>query len=313
MGVPKVSVVIPTYHRPEAVTTAVRSALAQTDVDLEVIVVVDGCDRATTDALAAAFDDARLSVMVPAQHLGNADARNLGVQASRGDWIAFLDDDDLWQPGKIALQLEHALDVEDHGRRPIVTCRLIARSDQRDFQWPRRLPGADEPLSNYLFCRHRPGAGEGIVQTSTLLVARPLALQVPFQEGRRYVDQDWLLRAVHVPGVELSFVAHDEPLVVWNMEDSRDRISNDEHWRWELNWIDERRQLVTDRAYAAFLLTMVSATAARAGAWSAMPRLLSNAFSGGRPNAAEVGNHLMNFALPRSLQHRLAGLFSNAG
>ena len=102
-----VSVVIPTRNRPEMVVMAVASALRQSFGNLEVIVVVDGEDPRTRAALSA-FSDARLRVIDLAVNVGGAEARNSGVRAARGEWVAFLDDDDEWLPQKLSRQMEAA-------------------------------------------------------------------------------------------------------------------------------------------------------------------------------------------------------------
>lgn len=96
---PAVSVVVPTHDRPVPLRRAVASALAQTVSDLEIIVVDDG------SAEPARFDDERVRVLRHETALGAPAARNAGVAASRGDVVAFLDDDDEWLPAKLARQL----------------------------------------------------------------------------------------------------------------------------------------------------------------------------------------------------------------
>ena len=300
-----VSAVVPTYRRPELVVRAVRSVLAQTIAAREAIVVVDDRDAATIAALEA-IGDARVRVVVPERHLGNAEARNAGIRAAAGVWIALLDDDDCWLATKLERQLGTAKAMPH--RFPIVSCRVIARGARRDFHWPRRLPQPDEPMSEYLFCRRRPGSGDGLIQTSTVLAPRALFAEVPFRSGQRYVDQDWLLRACRIAGVGIAFAAADEPLVVWHMEHERERISNRDDWRWAIAWIEARRDLVTPRAYAAFLLTLASASAVRQGDRAAFRVLLREAWLHGRPGAVETVNHLANFLLPPGLQHGLASL-----
>lgn len=101
---PDVSVVIPTHNRPELLARALRCALSQSDAVLEVVVVDDG-STADTAAMLAATDDTRVRVLRHDVSRGLSAARNAGIAAARGEWVAFLDDDDLWAPGKLAAQL----------------------------------------------------------------------------------------------------------------------------------------------------------------------------------------------------------------
>src|ERR687896_831399 len=111
---PDVTVVIPTRSRWDLLSTAaLPSALAQEDVEIEVIVVDDGSSDTTPDALAE-LADPRVRVLRHQRARGVARARNAGIAAARGEWIAFLDDDDLWSPRKLRLQLERAADTKAH-------------------------------------------------------------------------------------------------------------------------------------------------------------------------------------------------------
>jgi len=107
---PEVSVVIPTRNRWPHLTRALRSVLAQEDVDLEVIVVDDGSTDETSARLAE-VDDPRVVVVHREPPHGVARARNTGIEHARGTWLAFLDDDDLWAPRKLRAQLDAAAAV----------------------------------------------------------------------------------------------------------------------------------------------------------------------------------------------------------
>jgi hypothetical protein len=105
---PDVTVVIPTRNRWGLLSSAaLRSALVQEEVDVEVVVVDDGSEDETPERLAA-LDDARVRVIRHDESRGVAQARNAGIAAARADWLAFLDDDDLWSPRKLRLQLDAA-------------------------------------------------------------------------------------------------------------------------------------------------------------------------------------------------------------
>jgi glycosyltransferase involved in cell wall biosynthesis len=103
----EVSIVIPTRNRSTLLALTLRSVLCQRNVDLEVVIV----DEASTDdtpALLASVRDPRVRVIRHDTPRGVSTARNRGAAAAHADWIAFLDDDDLWAPNKLALQLEAA-------------------------------------------------------------------------------------------------------------------------------------------------------------------------------------------------------------
>lgn len=99
------SVIIPTRNRATMVHQAVESVLAQKNVALELIVVDDGSQDATPFVLASYADAVIRLRLDPSQ--GVSAARNAGILASRGEWIAFLDSDDLWLPGKLRAQLDY--------------------------------------------------------------------------------------------------------------------------------------------------------------------------------------------------------------
>jgi glycosyltransferase involved in cell wall biosynthesis len=103
----EVTVVIPTLDRWPMLSRALSGALGQEDVALEVVVVDDGSEDETPQRLAA-HADARVRVVRHERPLGVARARNAGLAEARGEWTAFLDDDDLWAPRKLREQLDAA-------------------------------------------------------------------------------------------------------------------------------------------------------------------------------------------------------------
>src|SRR5262249_47447444 len=119
---PRISVIVTTCRRPVLLVRAVRSALSQTQSEIEVIVVVDG-PHAETEAALAPIEDERLRICVRSENGGQPAAINTGVAIARGEWIALLDDDDHWFPSKLERQLRAA--EASAYRHPIVSCRFI--------------------------------------------------------------------------------------------------------------------------------------------------------------------------------------------
>ena len=108
---PEVSVVIATRNRWSLLSRhGLPSALGQEGVELEVIVVDDASDDETPARLEE-LGDPRVRVETHEAPRGQAAGRNTGVRAARTEWVAFLDDDDLWSPQKLRLQLDAARDA----------------------------------------------------------------------------------------------------------------------------------------------------------------------------------------------------------
>ena len=99
----RVSVVIPTYNRADLIGKTLDSVLAQTYGDLEIIVVDDGSTD-DTRAILSQYRDKRLSDICQ-ENQGPGLARNTGIRAAKGEWVAFVDSDDLWVPEKLERQL----------------------------------------------------------------------------------------------------------------------------------------------------------------------------------------------------------------
>jgi hypothetical protein len=131
--------VVPTHDRPELMQRAVRSVLEQDyEGDVEVIVVFDACEP--FDPPLDVPPGRKVRVMTNERSRGLAGARNTGILAASHDYVAFLDDDDHWLPGKLMAQMERFADAEppvlvgsamrvDDGRR--LFDRLVPRERVR--------------------------------------------------------------------------------------------------------------------------------------------------------------------------------------
>ena len=259
------SVVIPTYRRVTEMCEAVRSVLAQTYTDLEVIVVADGPDveaREAVERLASADRAGRLRYLELTVNSGPAEARNAGLRASHGDWLTFLDDDDLMLPEKI----ERAVQMADHANvRKMISCRTIYRHDGRDDVWPKRPIGPDEDVADYILLRPSLLGRPGVLPLQTLLIHRSILEQVPFTTHNDHEDWSWLLEAWHLAGARVEFVW--EPLVVYNIVTESISRSRRMNWRDSLAWAERYRRWIGDGAFNSFLTTKVALKAKRAGDW----------------------------------------------
>jgi glycosyltransferase involved in cell wall biosynthesis len=203
---PEVTVVIPTFNRSETILRAVGSVLSQTHTDLELLVIDDGGSDATPETLAR-IADPRVRLLHHPHNRGAAAARNTGIQAARGAFVAFLDSDDQWLPRKLELQLAALKDapsdkaVSCHG----VHMHLLDHGIERDQPLG---SSADWKLRLTLGCDLSPGA--------TLLARREAFARVGLLDEAlpRFEDWDWLLRYACAEGRVLALrecLAH-----VWN-------------------------------------------------------------------------------------------------
>lgn len=306
---PPISVVIPTRGRPDLVVIAVESALAQTRPPAEVIVVVDGPDRATVArlrALQAARRGAPLVILELERSEGANSARNHGIAAARGSWLALLDDDDEWLPRKLERQLSamNAAAVVE----PVGSCAMLVRDGSHVGSRRVRIPLPDEPVSEFLFRRPGVRSTEGTIGSSTLVAHTSLFRLIQFDERLpRYQDADWLLRAV-AAGAQLIYVP--EALSIWRLAREHGSITSRHQGDWStaLAWAQARRSLMTRRAYGAFVLARAGALAVQAREWRAAIPLMREAMRHGQPGLVETMTYVVRWFLPRSVRRALRGV-----
>jgi glycosyltransferase involved in cell wall biosynthesis len=116
MSLPLISVVIPTHNHGRFLSDAVNSVLTQTYSNIEVIIVENGSTDTTSETLGA-LQDPRITSVTLDQN-GAALARNVGVDRSHGEFLAFLDADDYWLPSKLSQQVELLLELSPESLSP---------------------------------------------------------------------------------------------------------------------------------------------------------------------------------------------------
>jgi glycosyltransferase involved in cell wall biosynthesis len=292
---PSVSVIIPTLRRPAMLERAIRSVIAQTFRDLEIVVIVDGPDEATVPAAIAVLDR-RIRVVSLQANVGLAEARNVGIRHARGRYIALLDDDDEWLPEK--LHYQHAKAVELGGDYVFVPCKFIERTLQIERMMPERLPTAAANFSEYIYCE------QGYLQPSMFFMSRALCLEVPFTAGLRHVeDSDWLLRATRHPKIQVGAV--DLPLsIYYNLNDGH-RESEVTPWQHPLRWAVDNHYLFTRRAFP-FYVARIGINARRAGApLGVLLHLIKTARRYGNVNSKAIAYFLAYWFLPSDTLRRL--------
>jgi glycosyltransferase involved in cell wall biosynthesis len=175
-GAPLVSVVVPAFNAERFLAEALDSVLAQSHTPLEVIVVDDGStDR--TGEIARSYGVHCLRQ----RNSGHAAARNAGVTAAGGDFLSFLDADDLWEPNKLSTEVTHLLAHPELGFL-------------RSSMWRTLAPGAKWPpgTPRKWFLEPQPGnlSSAALIRRSAFEHVGPF--DPSFQHGD---DGDWVARA----------------------------------------------------------------------------------------------------------------------
>ena len=179
-----VSVVVPAYNAEEYLARTLCSVVEQTHQNFEIIVVDDGSTD-ETNLVATSFNSSSAKVhVISVPNGGVASARNLGLQAARGEFVAFLDADDIWHPRKLELQVKALMEPKAAQVAGAVYTRMrIIDEDDCVIR-----NGSGVGTSGYSFARHayaRP-VGNG----SSILVRRSIALEVGG------FDPGWLHRGI---------------------------------------------------------------------------------------------------------------------
>jgi glycosyltransferase involved in cell wall biosynthesis len=211
---PRFSVIIPVHNKARHVAAAVASALAQSHEAYEVIVIDDASTDGSGDILAR-LDDPRLVKLardVPGP--GGYAARNLGIERAKGDWIAFLDADDLWAPDHLAGLAEAIARHPEAGCAATRYVHVFADRRQVSKNAPLLAAAAGEPVDLGGFLDIWLELGECPVWTGAAAFRRDVLIAAglfPAGHATRGGDKDLWLRAaalapfVHVPRASAEF------------------------------------------------------------------------------------------------------------
>tara|TARA_B110000967_G_C18881183_1_gene561149 strand:+ start:281 stop:1075 length:795 start_codon:yes stop_codon:yes gene_type:complete len=245
----EVTVIIPVFNGEESIKLTLASVASQTTPPFEVIVIDDGSDDNTTDVVES-FIEAHpdLNIMLLSEsHRGPSAARNSGIDAALGSWVAFLDSDDLWAPEKLEVIAEYQKREPDSN---FLVHNEIHRSigghdSIVDYSEGYRT---DRPLTNQLFRKNR-FSTSAVVCKKTLLVESG-GFDSSFPSGQDY--ELWLKIS---PKIKLLFVTEELGVYVFRSGN----ISSGSSWRRYVNLsrvIIKHRKLVSEYEYWKRLCTV---------------------------------------------------------
>jgi len=254
---PLFSIVIPTYNRADAVVQTLNGIFAQTFSDFEVIVVDDGSSDDTQVTLKA-ITDPRLRTLLQ-DNAGPAAARNRGMDAAKGQYVAFIDSDDIWYPDH--LQQAHTA-IEAQGEHIYYSQIIVNRGVGRYWIKPDRPMRPDESIYDYLYI-----AG-GFIQTSTMIVPTRLTKDIRWDENVTFGDNDQFAIDLWHTNVPFHMLPRASTLYADLM--SADALSKlpifagtSEKYTNFFSWMATRKNLMGQQAWLGFQARFASVALAR--------------------------------------------------
>jgi glycosyltransferase involved in cell wall biosynthesis len=245
-----VDVVIPTTGR-ESLRKALESVRDQTVRPTNVFVVLDR--SAEADKVREWIDT---ETLICAGDVGGSRARQIGVEASKAEFVAFLDDDDWWEPKKIEIQLA-IMNAERADWSLTGACFHATRGTRLV---PSTLPKDASAIPDYILTRKSLRYGASLAQSSTLMARTATLLDVGWAPALpRHQDWDLCIRLA-TTGAELAYAPNPLTHVA---QGSPGSVSRSTGWRDSAAWIDGLSAVVGKRARADFVCAVVGRHAMR--------------------------------------------------
>ena len=289
---PFFSVIIPVYNRAHVLGRALSSVFAQTCQDFEIVVVDDGSSDDPA-AVIAQFNDPRIGY-IRQKNRGGGAARNAGIDAARGRFIAPLDSDDEFLPHhleRMQALLEGTTDLAGYARV------LVDRGNGRTLLKPPRAIRPGEHMANYLLC------DRGFVPSITLAVPREMAAEVRYSEYLRFAeDTDFALR-LYLAGCRFRML--EEPHAIWHDLGDANRTSANRKGARLAGWIERMRPHIPARAYYGCRGWTIAKGVAPSDKWKALALYLTALLHGCyRPRLAVIV--CLQIFLPDGAYRRMA-------
>jgi glycosyltransferase involved in cell wall biosynthesis len=222
-SMPLVSVVIPVYNVEQYVEEALTSVLAQTYLNLEIIVVDDESPDQSIELIERRFNDSRIQI-IQQKNRGLAGARNTGIRHANGEYIAFLDSDDFWQTNKLE---EHVQLMKAQPNCGISFCASLFVDEQSRslgrFQAPKKKNNYE---AKDIFCRNPIGNGsvpvirKGVLEQIGFTTQNKTGNGIPYiqyfdESLRQSEDIDCWTRIALQTGAQFEYI--DQPLTNYRL------------------------------------------------------------------------------------------------
>lgn len=202
-----ISIIMPAYNAERYIEESIKSVLAQTWKTWELL-IVDDCSTDKTQLIVnrCAAEDKRILLLSNPRNLGVAGTRNRGVQEAHGDWIAFLDSDDLWTPDKLTLQVD-----------------LIKKTNALfTFTGSSFIDENGMGLSYILLVpseiSYKELLKQNLISCSSVLISKPLLLSHPMSAGN--IHEDFAAWLTILRDMDISAYGVNKPALIYRIHSS---------------------------------------------------------------------------------------------
>ena len=289
---PRFSIIVPTYNRESSIQNTLTGCFEQSYANFEIVVVDDGSTDATLAALQK-IEDPRL-VVVTQENAGPAAARNHGMRIARGEYLAFLDSDDVWYPNYLKT-VDEAL--QQDANRVIYGRIIIDRGVNRYWVKPDRALGVDESIYDFLYVHG------GFIQTSTMVIPQNMRDQVSWDESVTFGDNDQF--AIDCWNTGTSFHMIGKPQTLYADAISPDALSQlpiyggeSEKYTNFFKWMDTQRDQMSEKALLGFQARFESVGLARTAPFKSLS-ILFQAYRGGAMGLGGIIRQMIQNHTPR--------------
>lgn len=240
MKYPKISVIIPFYSSTKGILKkAVLSVLAQSVWDIELLIIDDKSPLTAKGELEDIFDE-RIKIIELDHNQGGGVARSIGIINAEGEYLSFLDYDDVWYNYKLEKQLKHFEAINDNKTVLYSKCKI--KEFNRTFIRPLRAKNKDETVGEYLFCNN------GLIQTSGIFLKKDMLNQVKFHALKRHQDYQFCL-SLEQNGA--NFTLDEEVLYEFI------QIPKLNDYSFSIKWLNEYSTYLNPKAIRGFKLNVI--------------------------------------------------------
>ncbi|MEE3878776.1 glycosyltransferase family 2 protein [Vibrio sp. YYF0003] len=246
-----ISVVIPTYNSSSTISEALQSVIEQqfdtNNVYIEIVIIDDGSkDQECLNEKIKNFKCTNSNVNIVdiylPENVGGGEARNIGIKESSGDYVSFLDSDDIWLCDKISHQLKI------YNESSVLTGKVIkGKNINCGTILPLLSKKENEYVSDALFLSNK------LIQTSTFFMSKKIALDILFNPKLpRHQDYDFLLRA---ECLGYKIIQDDKPVSFWRVEDASSNrfLKKKASPEFFICWFNEYKKYMTKESQISYV------------------------------------------------------------